>query len=76
MSVKPSDEPASEGGWCGEYGAVENMELLGKDRSSARFQDSKREGEQKAHSHHPPHPVTMETASTGKDNSARACTFT
>ncbi|XP_053469888.1 reticulon-1b isoform X1 [Ictalurus furcatus] len=66
MSVKPSDEAGSEGGW---YGAdLENMELFGKKSSSARFEDSEREDEQKQHSHHPPHPVTMETASTDKSD--------
>ncbi|KAK3542522.1 hypothetical protein QTP86_027698 [Hemibagrus guttatus] len=66
MSVKPSDEPGSEGGWYGDD--LENMELFGKKSSSARFEDSKREDEQKQHSHHPPHPVTMGTASTDKSD--------
>lgn len=70
MSVKPSDEPGSEGGWYGDD--LENMELFGKKKnSSARFED-----EQKQHSHHPPHPVAMETASTGNVNSAKQCSFT
>ncbi|XP_053345052.1 reticulon-1b isoform X1 [Clarias gariepinus] len=60
MSVKPSDEAGSEGGWM-RGDELENMELFGKKSSSARFED-----EQKQHSHHPPHPVTMETASTDK----------
>lgn len=74
MSVKPSDELGSEGGWYGDE--VENMELFRKKKSnSARFEDSEREDGQKQHSHHPPHPVTMETASSGNVNSARACSF-
>ncbi|TSK58070.1 Reticulon-1 [Bagarius yarrelli] len=60
MSVKPSDESGSEGGWYGDD--LENMELFGKKSSSARFED-----EHKQHSHQPPHPVTMETASTDAD---------
>lgn len=69
MSVKPSDEAGSEGGWM-RGDELENMELFGKKSSSARFED-----EQKQHSHHPPHPVTMETASTGNVNSAGVCSF-
>lgn len=61
MSVKASDEPGSEGGWYGED-VEKNMELFAKKSTSARFEDSEREDE---HFHHPPHPVTMETASTG-----------
>lgn len=74
MSVKPSDEAGSEGGWYGDD--LENMELFGKTSSSGRFEDAEREDDQKQHSHHTPHPVTMETASTGNVNSARECSFT
>ncbi|XP_046692307.1 reticulon-1b isoform X2 [Silurus meridionalis] len=62
MSVKPSDEEASEGAWYGDD--LENMELFGKKSTSGRFEE--REDEHKQHSQHPPHPVTMETASTDK----------
>lgn len=65
MSVKPIDEPGSEGRWYGDD--LENMELFGKKSSSACFEDQKRQDD---YSHHPPHPVTMETASTGNVNSA------
>ncbi|XP_060773670.1 reticulon-1b isoform X2 [Neoarius graeffei] len=61
MSVKPSDEPGSEGGWSGDD--LENMELFGK---TGRFEDAEREDH---HSHRTPHPVTMETASTDKSDS-------
>ncbi|KAK2864028.1 hypothetical protein Q7C36_003182 [Tachysurus vachellii] len=63
MSVKPIDEPGAEGRWYGDD--LENMELFGKKSSSACFEDQKRQDE---HSHHPPHPVTMETASTDKSD--------
>lgn len=74
MSVKPSDEPGAEGGWYGDD-VEKNMELFGKKSTSARFEDSEREDEQRQHSRHPPHPVTMETASTGNRNLASACSF-
>ncbi|XP_062858275.1 reticulon-1b isoform X1 [Trichomycterus rosablanca] len=70
MSSKPSEEPGSESGWCGDD--LDRMDGFGRN-SLGRFGFSgdglQLTDEPRGHElQHPPVPVTMETASTDKSD--------